>query len=105
MGDYHLTSSVSKMISILKWPSLEQRRLYSRVTMFYNLLNYLGTPSNLITRGQTKNLFKYRTNSYVRSNFYSNRVINDWNSLPQSIVDSPSVNELKYRWTDFTVII
>ena len=29
------------------------------------------------------------------SNFYSNRVINDWNSLPQSIVDSPSVNEFK----------
>ena len=28
-------------------------------------------------------------------NFYSNRVINDWNSLPQFIVDSPSVDEFK----------
>ena len=29
---------------------------------------------------------------YMQDNFYSNRVINDWNSLPQFIVDSPSVN-------------
>jgi len=34
-------------------------------------------------------------NSYTRSNFYSNRVINDWNSLPQFIVDSPSVDKFK----------
>ena len=39
MGDYRLTSSVSEMIYVLKWPSLEQRCLYSRLTMFYNLLN------------------------------------------------------------------
>ena len=37
-------------------------------------------------------LFKQHTNSYSRFNFYSIRVINDWNSLPQSI---PSVNDFK----------
>ena len=40
-------------------------------------------------------LFKHHMNSYARSKFFSNRVINDWNSLPQFTVDSPSVNEFK----------
>ena len=40
---------------------------------------------------------------YTRSNFYNNnnRVNNDWNSLPKSIADSPS---LKHCWTDITFI-
>jgi len=33
-----------------------------------------------------------RTNLYKRSNFYSNGVINDWNSLSQSVV---GVNDFK----------
>ena len=86
----------------LNLPSLQHRRrrgdliyLYQILKGTYDIHYQLFTPSNLITRGHTKKLFKYHTNSYVRSNFYSNRVINDWNSLPQSIVDSPSVNEFK----------
>ena len=86
----------------LNLPSLQHRRrrgdliyLYQILEGTYDIHNQLFTPSNSITRGYTKKLFKYHTNSYARFNFYSNRVINDWNSLPQSIVDSPSVNEFK----------
>jgi len=50
---------------------------------------------NSTTRGHTKKLFKHHTNLYTRSNFYGDRVINDWNSLPQFIVDFPSVDEFK----------
>ena len=39
MGDYRFTSSVTEMISTLKWPSLELRRLQSRLTIFYNLVS------------------------------------------------------------------
>ena len=38
-----------------------------------------------------KEIIKNRINSNTMSNFYGNRVINDWDSLPQSVVDSPSV--------------
>ena len=70
--------------------------LYKILKGTYDIHNQLFTSSNSIaTKGHTKKLFKYHTNSYARLNFYSNRVINDWNSLPQSIVDSPSVNEFK----------
>ena len=35
--DYHLTSSVTEMISTLKWPSLELRYLKSKLTVFITL--------------------------------------------------------------------
>ena len=83
--------------------SLQHRRrrgdliyLYQILKGSYDIENHLFTPStSTVTRGHTRKLFKHHTNSYTRSNFYSNRVINDWNSLPQSIVDSPSVNDFK----------
>jgi len=46
--------------------------------------------------------------SISRFNFYSIKVINDWNSLPQPIVDSPFVNDFKTlldrHYCDFLVI-
>ena len=83
-------------------PSLQHRRrkgdliyLYQILKGTYDIHYQLITPSNSITIGHMKKLFKYHTNSYARFNFYGNGVINDWNSLPQSIVDSPSANEFK----------
>ena len=88
----------------LNIPSLQHHRrrgdsiyLYQILKGHYDIENRLFTPSTFaVTRGHTRKLFKqHMANSYTRSNFYSNRVINDWNSLPQSIVDSPSVNDFK----------
>ena len=87
----------------LNLPSLQHRRrrgdlicLYQILKGAYDIDNQLFIPSTItITRGHTKKLFKQHTNSYTRSKFFSNRVINDWNSLPQFIVDSSSVNEFK----------
>ena len=89
----------------LNLPSLQHRRrrgdliyLYQLLKGTYDINNIFFTLSNsTTTRGHTKKLFKHRTNSYTRSNFYSNRVINDWNSLLQFIVDSPSVDEFKIQ--------
>ena len=38
-NDYHTTSSVSKMLEKLEWPSLEQRRLESRLVMLQKILD------------------------------------------------------------------
>ena len=40
-------------------------------------------------------LFKPHTNCLSRSSFFSIRLINDWNSLPQSVIDSNSPNQFK----------
>ena len=87
----------------LNLPSLQHRRrrgdliyLYQILKGAYDIDNQFFTPSTFTTtRGHTKKLFKHHVNSYTRSKFFSNRVINDWNSLPQFIVDSSSVNEFK----------
>ena len=34
-------------------------------------------------------------------NFFSQRVINTWNNLPQAVVDAVSVNSLKNRLDEF----
>ena len=51
--------------------------------------------SNRSLRGHTKKLFKFRSKLNIRKNFYSNRIVNLWNNLPQSVVDSPSLNSFK----------
>ena len=49
------------------------------------------------TRGHNLKLFKPRLSKglLIRKNFFSIRVINTWNSLPQFVVDSLNVNQFK----------
>ena len=49
------------------------------------------------TRGHQWKLSKPRAVSRVRRNVFSVRVINDWNGLPPSVVDAPSLNAFKAR--------
>ena len=46
-------------------------------------------------RAQNLKIFKQRSRLDVRKFFFSNRVANDWNSLPQQVVDSTSTNGFK----------
>jgi len=40
---------------------------------------------------------KDRLNLDIRKHFFSQRVVNVWNELPQHVVDAPSVNSFKNR--------
>ena len=69
----------------------------------YDIDNHLFTPSTSTTSDHTKKLFKHHVHQlYTRS---SNRVINDWNSLPQLLLILPPLMILKHCWTDITMII
>ncbi|KAK3713833.1 hypothetical protein RRG08_033806 [Elysia crispata] len=50
-----------------------------------------------IPEGTIKKLIKKRSCLAVRSNFFSERVVSGWNSLPESVVSAPSVNAFKNR--------
>ena len=48
-------------------------------------------------RGHSLKLTKKRYKLKVRGNFFSNRVVNSWNSLPNEVVTATSVNSFKNR--------
>ena len=58
---------------------------------FTNLYTY----STTTTRGHQFKLFKQHSSLLCRSNYFMNRVINEWNSLPTSVVESSSINTFK----------
>ena len=49
------------------------------------------------TRGHSLKLFKRRSRLKIRSNSFSNRVVDTWNSLQEQIVQAPSLNCFKSR--------
>ena len=49
------------------------------------------------TRGHSLKLCKPLAWYRVRENSFGVRVINDWNGLPDAVVDSPSLNTFKNR--------
>ena len=55
-------------------------------------------------RGHSLKLYKPKCHTTLRQNFFSIRVINEWNKLPQSVIEAPSVNAFKNRldkyWSD-----
>ena len=53
------------------------------------------------TRGNTKKLKGHNVKCDARKFFFSERVVETWNSLPDSVVDAPSVNAFKRRLDTF----
>ena len=46
-------------------------------------------------------IFKRRSNTVLRRRFFSNRIVDNWNSLPEQVVDATSVNNFKDRYDKF----
>ena len=89
----------------MKLPSLKYRRkrgdlieVFKYVNNFYNANQNLliKDPSNR-TRGHSHKLLKRSCNLNLRQNFFSFRVVNQWNNLPTSIVEASSLNSFKAR--------
>ena len=97
-------------------PSLEYRRLrgdmievYKYLNGFYKVQrpNFQPSLSNNL-RGNALKLQKNRFRLDIRGNYFSNRVVTKWNSLPDSVVVAPSVNSFKSRldkhWRDLPIL-
>ena len=52
-------------------------------------------------RGHTYKIVKNSFRLDVRNNFFSNRVMDAWNELPQYVVDAETVNSFKARLNIF----
>ena len=60
-------------------------------------IEFLPLSEDLRTRGHSLKLVKQRSNSNKRKNFYSQRVVDDWNSLSENTVMAPTLNCFKNR--------
>ena len=65
----------------------------------YSLLFKLSGDSKV--RGHTYKIVKNGFRLDVRKNFFSNRVVDAWNELPQYVVDAETVNSFKARLHKF----
>ena len=50
---------------------------------------------NSTTRGHSHKIFKRHATSFNRQSTFRNRIVNDWNSLPDYVVNAKNVNTFK----------
>ena len=50
---------------------------------------------NVTTRRHKYKLFKQHATKFVRPNAFPNRIVTDWNSLPEYVVEAPSTDVFK----------
>ena len=99
------TMTYSDRLQTLRLPSLVYRRARGDMIETYKYLHNVYDVNNeglrrdpsTRTRGHSTKLEKRRCSSTMRQHCFSNRVIKNWNSLPESVISSPSVNSLKSR--------
>ena len=53
------------------------------------------------TRGRQQKIQKTQATKLCRVNVYSNRVVNDWNSLPPAVIQANTVNSFKYKLDNY----
>ena len=90
----------------IKLPTLAERRRQIDLVETYKFMNdrYKTPPSTFFQippreglRGHSLKLYKQKTRTEVAKNFFSNRVVNEWNSLTQEIISAPSIATFKEK--------
>ena len=101
--NFHQTARVTEMITTVKWQTLENRRKFQKLTMFYkiinpivaiNILNHASKSTRPTRSNQTNNFIPISTRtSYHKASFFPS-TIPMWNSLAESVKTSTSVAQL-----------
>ena len=113
LTDYSRESSVTAMISSLKWTDLETRRKIVRLNMMYkinaNLVDvdwspYLKRPTRQLKRTHSSSFTRPSTNSTIYSNSFFPWTVQHWKDLPHHILDAPNIDIFKTRLSDFFTV-
>jgi hypothetical protein len=84
--------------------SLELRRVHRDLVMVYKIYHglvdlkfddFFTQATSSVTRGHSKRLLVNRSRLEIRRNFFSERTVKYWNSLPQYLVDAPTASSFK----------
>lgn len=69
-----------------------------------NHQNFFKFSNNTRTRGHKYKLEKNRARLEIRRNFFSNRVVNLWNKLPEHVISANTVNNFKNKYDSNVVL-
>jgi len=90
-NDYHYTSSVTNMLSELKWSTLEQRRNQASLTMLHKIHNkQVNVDHSHLTTRNNKFLIPHSKTKQHMNSFFP-RAIRLWNELTTEINNAPTV--------------
>lgn len=104
--------SYDERLKKLNIPSLEYRRTRGAMIDVYKCMHnmydinfiWLKKVDNSVTRGNSLKLVKQRNESNFKRNAFSQKIVNNWNSLSESTANAPSINAFKSRidreWSD-----
>jgi len=102
LNDYSWRSSVTAMLNSFNWSTLESHHVYSKLVMFYKIINsHIQVPSLSLnpiytsTRGYSQHFRPPYTslNTYLFSFLPSTFKL--WNNLPENIVNQPTLSDFK----------
>jgi hypothetical protein len=102
-----LAASHADMLQTLTWPTLQQRRLKTKLIMFYKIVQHIVVvPTTILiptdSRIRQSLPFTYRHlhafKDLYKYSFFPNTIIY-WNLLPQNIVLCPTVNTFREQIT------
>ena len=87
----------------LKLPSIKYRQIRNDIIQTYKIIhnidnidgNSLFQVNNVNTRNPDSKLYKCYPRTNIRSNYFSNRVNNIWNSLSETTKNSPDMDKSK----------
>ena len=112
LNNYSRYSSVKTMLEHLKWPTLEERRAKTKVTMVYRIVRQqvaIGPdtvliPSTASNRGHKfKFLVPYARTHVHKSSFFPS-AIRLWNALPPKAVESRTLDSFKAAINEISVL-
>ena len=90
----------------LKLPSLVHRRRRGDMIQTFKIIGgledipadrFFTVSNSTSTRGHSLKIEKPRCNTSAKLHHFSQRIINDWNALPESVVQAKDVNDFKSK--------
>ena len=95
MNDYSRHSSVTSMINILNWQTLEERRIFSSLIMLYKITNHLVIVDHYYLIPATRKPYNFML-PFSKTNYHQNsffpRTIKHWNALPTDLKTSVNLS-------------
>ena len=100
--------SYPERLRALKLPTLAYRRLRGDMIETFKVAKEIhdleaaphmsmAGPDRKTVRGHKFNMLKRRVNTRLRQNFFTERVIETWNSLSSHVVEAPSIKAFERR--------